>query len=289
MIPFMMELYEEFPVSSRISLRGSEKVSEVVERVSKPPLFSDGWLIECTSKTKASFLKKLEVCGDNKIVISVHGRDAIQEKLQELSAMEPLVVDNHLVSKSDTILWIIEQLKCSSNIAIKIYNRAGKRTSNIVSGVQRLQMLPCVTDSDVSKYVDKTRTISIEDVVQFILGVSRRGVSKDAALGLVYDFRYAQKWLLGEISKQLALYLRVLNLARTNEMTLKNFTAYLEITNDTELQKISPFRIKKILECFGVVSIEYVFYVKSVIDSVSRTDMLGLVKLINLIKLGGRE
>jgi hypothetical protein len=233
-------------------------------------------------------IKKLEsLAPSNKIVFKVRSFDELEAKAKEFEELKPTVVDNHALETKDVITWIVEELECSTEIANRIYNRTNGRLGNIMTSVRTLSMLDYVGVAEVNLYVDKVQHVTVQNIVEWILRINRPGVKKEDLIELVYEFRFAQSWLLTTISQQLNLYVKVLTYAGSSELSLKNYHEFSSLSEDKDIQKLSEYRLKRILRSFGEVSLEYVYYVKSVIDSISKRDKLGLYKLIQLIKLGG--
>lgn len=289
LFPFVDELYKTYVPSSRGSLDWNSKAADVVAMYGKSPLFNDGWLLECSNAVKPSSIGKLErVNPNNCLVYSTRSKEELNKLANKFSDFHVEVVDNHDVPREDVIVWIMKELKCAGSTADLVYTRAGGRLENIMAGVNTLSLLDHVRATDVRLYVEKSHKVFVSDIAKWILGITRPGVKREDLMQLVYDFRYAQSWLLQEINNQLSLYLKIFTLAADGTLTLKNYKEYKSITSDGKIRDLPEYSLLKILQCFGTVSLEYLYYVKEVCSSIAKNDRTGMYKLIQLIKLGGK-
>lgn len=289
LIPFMDELYKKYAESSRGRIGSKDRATDLVALYGKPPLFNDGWLLECSEGVKASSLKKLESAfNGNKIVIRVKSMEKLEEKSKEFQEFEAMVIDNHSLKESEVIDWIIKELACGYSVASALYKRTNGRLSDVQAGVRTLSLLDTVAVTDVRRFIEKRRKVFVRDVVEWILGVPRRGIKFDDVAGLIYNFRYAQSWLLGSIDDELEKYQTVFTYAATGELTLKNYSSFKESCSDKVIQKIPEYQLKMMLKNFGLVSLEYVYFIRATVAGIPKHNKLGVFKLMQILKLGGK-
>lgn len=156
-----------------------------------------------------------------------------------------------------------------------------------MNAVQTLSVFDNVTLSDVYKHVLYSRNISVNDVVDWLLGVQKSSISQRDIMQFIDDFRYAQSWLLTTLISSLEIYRKVFMYACAGELNLTNYEQFCEITDDKEIKAVPKYRIKKILSVFGEVSLEYVVFIQAKLTKLSKKDKLALFRLSQLIRLGG--
>lgn len=282
---FTEEMKSKYPKSSIGFVSAKDKVTETVAKFSKPPLFTDSWLIECALKTKVSLFKKLGD-GDNIVLLRVTSRKALDELIHDLKDCEIKVVDNYRPPESKVLTWIQNELKCNTYLAAMIYERCSGNFSQMINSVALLSMMPCVSEVEVKKYVTKIRTVGLNDIVQYLLGTQSRGVKFESVVKVVEDYQWALSFLVDFLANQLEIYIYVFKLAAVGNITLENYKQYRETCQDSKIAKLSDYQLKKILEAFGVVSLRYVCYMRSLLLELDTRSRLCIYRLINIIKLG---
>lgn len=288
MVSMLDELNKKYKKSSRGRITGRERVSDLIAVYKKPPLFNDGWLLVCEKKPKLTLLERLEKeAPQNKIIVTANSVATLNELAIEYGSVNPTIIDNHKVDHNQMVWWITSELGCDVFIAKAILKRTGGRIAETMRAVQTLSIVDVVSERDVYKYIKKVRNVSINDVVDWMLGVPRRGLVLSDIIYMIDDFRYAQSWLITTISKILNQYEHVFRAAMSGELTLINYKEFHENCSDKVIKKLSVFQVKRMLQRFGEVSLEYVVYLNEQVKKLSKRDRLDLYRLVQLVKLGG--
>lgn len=288
MVPFTKELFEVYKPSSRARVDKRTSITDALALYKKPPLFNDGWLLTFDAKPKVSFVTRMEKeASNNRLVIFAKNVTDLQEMAVEFEDLKPTVIDNSKVEDHEIRKWIEEELKCPSTITDAILKRTHGRLRDTMNAVQTLSVFDNVTLSDVYKHVLYSRNISVNDVVDWLLGVQKSSISQRDIMQFIDDFRYAQFWLLTTLISSLEIYRKVFMYACAGELNLTNYEQFCEITDDKEIKAVPKYRIKKILSVFGEVSLEYVVFIQAKLTKLSKKDKLALFRLSQLIRLGG--
>lgn len=275
-----------YPKSSIQCVGAKEKQTDVLNRFKRPPLFSKGWLIECSPKVSTSLLRKLDVA-HNILLIRVTSAKTRDETLKKLRGLNIKLVDNYQPPESEVLEWIQGELKCDYYLARLIYKRTHGNFAQLIDGVELLTLVHPLTEYDVKKYLKPQKNLGLQDVIRFMLGVQRAGITKKDVIKVLYDYRFALNFLVDFFVNQLDIYICVFQYALSGELTLENYQEFYERCDNKVIQNISQYQLKKILECVGEVSLRYVVYVQSRIADINTKDQLGLYKIINLVKMGG--
>lgn len=208
------------------------------------------------------------------------------DKLSDLLGNIPFEVrDNSKIDSKLVIEWIAKDLNCAEDAAKELYNRCNGYLRSIDSNVSILRNLDSVTVSDVKKYVTRESRVRSFDVVNYLLIGSNCAFSYKDIVKYVYEYRYAFVWLLETIISSLELYAKIFLLETDGSLSLKNYRKFLQTTDDKTLASIAEYRVVKILEMHEKVSLEYVYYLLSVLRTIpaSNYSVYRLVELLRVV------
>lgn len=272
--------------SSSVKRLGNEKQNKMdLSIFDEPPLFDDAWLIICSSASK-KLLDELSP-DKNVILIKVTRKSALQNVLDRLDGFEYQFIDNYKIDKDVMKKWICEQLKVDEAIATYLYNRTGANTKAIAESVRLLSVLPEVTRAAVRDCIPKAHRVTIYSMVQYLLGIASR-VEYSEIMQMLYDFRYASKWLQKSLLQELKVYAEVYNAMDSGELTLQNYREYRDLSNIKSIRGCADYRLRNLIESHNYVSSELVYYLIFRIKSLRRGPDF-LAELIKLFEVGGND
>lgn len=274
-----------FPKSSIQYIGAEEKVTDILAKFQRKPLFSKGWLIECAVKVPVGVIQKLD-SDTNVIVVRTTSAQARDELLKKLPP-ETKLIDNYIPQREDVVEWIEEELKCGYYLANMIYTRTKGRLPQVMESVGILSLQDNVTEYSIKRFVQQNKKVSLQDVVQFLLGIQRGSVKKQDVLRVIKGYQYAISFLIPFLIKQLDFYVLVFQYALSEELSLVNYREFYETSQEEGISELSVYQLKRILEAFGKVSLRYILYVRGKLGALDVKDQLSVYKLIMLIKIGG--
>lgn len=286
-LPFLDELKSKYPKSSQAVVSPRDSLADLIPKFSKPPLFTAGWLIECSVAVRAGTIKKLDELGNNYVVVRVTSNAEKERALHALAGLDITFIDNYNLSKEELLAWISSELKCTDDVAKAIYNRVSGKLNSIVAAVGILSILDEVKKSDVAKYVRAVNSTSIKDIVPFILGCARRSVHYSDVLDVIQQYQYGVSWLVKYLITQLDVYLAIWEYACLGILTLQNVDEFVATNKDSRLSKVTASQISSKLVWSGSISLEFIEYVRQHLALLDTSDRLCIYKLIQLVKLGG--
>lgn len=276
------EFITRFHKSSIVQF-GDEKISESqCTRFSNPPIFDVGWLIIC-SQVSTKILKLLRP-DKNTILIKITRKSKLQATIEHLGDSQYSVIDNYHVDKQIVIDWVCGKLNVTKQLAVYLYNRAAGSLKDIESAVRVLSNLETVHRNDITNTVQKRNSVSISDLVEYMLGVSERANYNDI-MQFIYDFRNASKWLKESIIKELQIYQLVYSMMDQGVLTLKNYLDVIQQSENKNLKNVSQYRMKRIISHHDYISLELVAYSITLLNTYSNKNCL--CGITNLLKVGG--
>lgn len=280
------KLKKGFPKSSIQYVGANEKTADVLARFRSTPLFSRGWLIECSVKVSVGVIQKLD-SDTNVIILRTTSAQMRDDLLKKLKGSNVKLIDNYIPPKEDVIEWIQSELNCTYYLAGMIYDRTKGRLPQVIESVGILSLQDTLSEYAVKHFVQQNKRISLQDVTQYLLGVQRASVQKQDVLRMIKGYQYAISFLINFLIKQLDAYVRVFQYALSGELSLVNYKEFYETSQDSVIVGLSVYQLKKILETFGRVSLRYVLYMQGQLSSLDTKDQLCIYRLIMLVKLGG--
>lgn len=280
----LFDFYQRYPESCRMQITTRQLSSETLSSLKVSPLLSNGWLVICKAGLSADTVGKVHTCAPQNIVIAMVANSRQLESLvSELPADTYKILDNHKVDKGVVLYWIKKQIVCEMDTAKYLYKRLDGRLRDIVASVNILKMLPIVSKKDVTSYVQKANLFSVSNLVDYIAGVPvQRVMLYTDAVRVVYDFRFASKWLLETICDELTLYIELFTLMSIGEISLHSFKQYQESGANRNIAAIATYKLRRMLEAYGSVSTEYLVYQRQLILNIKPTQF-GLCKLVSVI------
>lgn len=287
-LPFMARLSKEYRNSSRGYVGRKSKLVDLVAMYGKPPLFNQGWLLECSPKVSKGVVQKLDSIGKNLIVIRVTNKSTLDEVIEKLHGIDFKLIDNYCLKDEEVFSWIENELRCSAEVSSEVFKRCGGRLKSIITAVGTLSLLEeSLTPAIVRKYVSRVSTLGVNDVGDFLIGAQRRSVKLDKVLDVVYEYRYAFPWLMKYLREYVKRYVTVLGYAARGDLTLANYKDFKQISTDNIIKKMSEVQLKRITGLLGTVSWEYCCFVLCELKQINEKNRINIYKLIQLIKLGG--
>jgi hypothetical protein len=288
-LPFRAKMEQYYPESSRGEIRYRDAADSVLARFTRPPLFNDGWLINCDHRVTAGTLKRLEkAAGKNKILIKVTDRKTLNDVCTNLKELNIRVINNYVLSREDVVNWIAEELGCSMDVANAVYVKTKGRISNVVDAVSTLSALDDITLNSVRRFVKKVDDFGPYDLMLWILGIPRfQRMTKEDSVRILRQYQYGIDWLVKYLVSQIGVYESVFLYALSGELSFANYKHFLQLTNDKVVSSLTEGQLKAVLGSFGVVPLEYVMWLKALLEGIDTKDRLAVYKLMQLIKLGG--
>ena len=275
------DLYERYPKSSRVLISGKKASDDVVTKLSGTPLFSNGWLIICSSRIGQTALKKLNV-GNNLVVITVFRENQLTQVVESLGSIPYKIIDNHKVDPDKVIDWIEKTLVTSHDVARMVYKRCDGRLRNINEAVAILSTFEFINRYHVTHYVEKVNTTSVNDVVLYMFNIGGKGVSREDVMSIVFKYRYGFPWLLKTVQKEIDTYLKVYEKVAYGELTLANYASYKTLTDNKTISAMPDYKLKRMVMSFEEVSFEYAYYVKQLLATVPKTNF-GLCRFLQIL------
>ena len=287
-LPFMAQLCKEYPNSSRGYVGRKNKIADLVAVYGKPPLFNQGWLLECSPKVSKSVVQKLDEIGKNLVVVRVTNKSMLDKVVEKLHGVEFKLIDNYRLKDEEVLTWIEGELNCSAEASQEIFKRCGGRLKSIITAVGTLSLLEdTLTPAIVRKFVSRVSTLNVNDVGDFLIGAQRRSVKLDRVLDVVYEYKYAFPWLMKYLREYVQKYVTVLGYAARGDLTLANYKDFKQISTDNIIKRMSEAQLKRIVGLLGIVSWEYCCFVLCELKQINEKNRINVYKLIQLIKLGG--
>lgn len=287
-LPFMDSISEKYPKSSRGILNRRDKVGDVAAKFSKPPLFNSGWLIECDSGAAVSAIEKTqEINANNVVVIRVTNQKALQNVRERLAKVDYRFVDNYRLTQTEIINWVQKELGCSFVVADLVYERTKGKIQDVIAAVGVLSVIDRLAPEDVRRYVEKSNRFGVHDLLLWLVGAPPRGMKQTDAIKIVYNYRFAIDWLMKYLIQSVNTYIVVFNYAIHGDLSLLNYQEFRKISNDKHISDVTEYQLKKILELFGKISLEYLFYIGTLMSTFDTKSQITCYKIIQLIKLGG--
>lgn len=286
-LPFLDELKGKYPKSCRAVVGPGDRLADLIPKFSKPPLFTSGWLIECSPSVRAATVKKLDETGNNYVVVRVTSSAQKEKVLHEFDGADITFIDNYNLGREEVLAWIVSELGCDDGVAEAIYKRVSGKLNSVVAAVGTLSILGKVTKSDVTKYVRAASNTSVGDIVPFILGCAKHSVTYRSVLDVIQQYQYGISWLVKYLIAQLDEYLAVWEYASLGILKPCNVEAFKAVNKDSRLGKVSSKQIAARLAWFGSISVEFIEYIRQHMALLDTSDRLCVYKLIQLVKLGG--
>lgn len=268
---FIDKYSSQYPKNAIV--RVNNKWSEF-DMLKQPPLFSSGWLLVSSGKLSAKVAQRIDRQNTqaNTLLISIGSKVQLEELRKEYSDLDYKVVDNSVVSDDVAIKWVQDKLECTTEIAEEVVERANGRVRTLVEGTTNLSALKAITKSDVRKYVKKVNPRNADYVWEYVLGWNDRKFSD--VVNVVYDFRYGCRWLIDHTIHKLWQVYKVFNAMELQGMSLSNYIEFVKVTDDKELSKMSNYQIKRIMDRYGEVSIQYIYYMIVRLSSIPTNSLI---------------
>lgn len=280
---FKTELYKQFPLSSRYVLSGRNKTN--VEIFKRPPLFNQGWMIECTVDCQRTDIEKIEGFSiKNILLFHTVNKKQLSDILALTDGLTVKLIDNFKLKEETVILWIISELNCSEKVAIHLFKKLRGNLRNIIANVSMLKQLGCVTEKSIDKYVKITFRKTPSDLVQFLLFGMESKLSFKDAVKVVYEYRHGMRWLIEFLIKQLNIYLDIFNEMVIGELDMLNYVSYQKSCSNKSIASLSERELLFRMKSFGAVSIEYITYLVLRLNSLPK-GKLSLIYLIQILKV----
>lgn len=286
-LSFVDKMEAKYPRSSVGYLGPRDKLSNVVAVFNKPPLFTSGWLIKCSPNVRENIIQKAEANGRNTVIIKVVSAKQRDDVFVKLKGIPFKYIDNYKPARSELITWIQEELHCSQSLAVLVLTRTHEDLRALMDAVSILSIVGNLDEATVKRFIKKERQPSIGNVVPYLLGIQSLGVTKKNVLKAIYNYKFATGWLLEFLVEQLDIYIRVFTQAIAGNLTLANYKKFKVTCDDKKITNLSDFQLKKILEAFGEVSLEYVLFLQGQLVGMNKNDKLSICKIVNLVKMGG--
>ena len=260
---------------------GKRVDDSTLSALSRKPLLDGGWLILCTERIDISVLKKINQPFNN-VVMVVRNKAKVDLAREKLEGLEFKYIDNYFVKEETVLDWIQSQLQCTKGVAKSMYTRCGKRLKQITLAVELLRGLDKVTVTQVERYVPKVSAASVDDVVLYLIGVRKAGITRDNVVRTISEFQYASKWLLGAIEKKLEAIQMIFMAMSFGILTTENCNEYLSTCDNKVISKMTEYQLHKITLLREETSSAEVTYVLNTVRNIRRT-RFGLYRLLQLL------
>lgn len=254
------DIIDRFHKKSVVYINSKKEIKDL-ETYKKPPFFNDGWLFVCSGKLDASLLEKLNKLESNLILICVKTEEKLHDVLTILSPItkDVKVIDNHVISNKDMILFIQNELHVDYSLAKKVLSMSGEYPPLVVRNVHNLGLLPEVTLETIKEYTISSSSTPIYELVDYLL--LRKNVKAKDAIKIIYDYRYGYSHLVKYLTSTLGKYITVFDLVTSGELSLENYKEYQLSTKNEAIRKINTYQLQKIIESYQSVSIDWLYYV----------------------------
>lgn len=259
--------------------------TQLLASIATPPLLDNNWLIIVDNARCLYAIKSLHPEKNTLLVYARNNKDR-ETILEQLEDFDCKIIDNYKVDKNVIKVWIEQKLHCNWDTATYLYNRLGHRLSNIVTSVQQLENFPYVNRTIIKEYTEKLVSVSVYDVVAYVLGIGRRDYSE--IVQWLYNFRNSFRWVKKQLCAELELYLKVFEYMASGQLTIVNYKEFVKICGDKTIRECNAWKIKKIIEAHDVLSSEFIYYLLIQIDSINNYQS-GVIQIMTLAKIGGNN
>lgn len=272
---------------SVVKITGSRVKDNISSMLTRKPLLDNGWLIICTDRISTALLKEWDLPFNN-IIVHIPNSGKLSAVLDKLGDIDYQLFDNSKVNPELVKQWVAQQLHCNEVVASSVVSRCNHRLKNIVLAVDSLKHFENVNLSLVNQYVPKVSTVSVNDVVLYLLRAQDKDIKMEEVVKTVSEFRYAYKWLLDTIEDEIRATLSVFDEMHSGNLSLENYKDFLKQTDNKHVLRFSEYKLKRVIELQTRVSTEYAYYVLCSIEGIPRS-FYGLYRLLFLIKMIGEK
>ena len=279
MYPIIGKFTNRYKESSRFYL-SSKTTSVEMKVLGKPPLFNSGWLVVCAVNTRLEKIVEADRYGEkNIILVRVTSKSELAQRTAEfdLKKIKYRFINNK-VEKEQVCQWITEQTGLDLANAELIWKRCGGYLKNVIVCTQSLKVLPTIRRSDILRY-SRTPKFAVYDLAVFILRVHEKKMTKEDAVGVIYLYRYRldslKKYLLSEFNTVAKVFLAISD----GVLSLESYQQY---DGDVDIRMMHPYRLKKMIGWYRVLSFEYLYYCIGCVEVAKDT-----IDYINLVEVGG--
>lgn len=264
------ELESKFPRTSTLFLnnRNLLDVSELIS--SSKPLLTSKWLIKSNNLKQTTLMNFVDKLGDNILILKYQKRSSEVDdsmKLLKSKNIKFSLIDSFNLSDEKLISYVSEELSISEHDAKTLVTRCNSYLPYINESVFALKSLnrPIVR-KDILNFVVKRSSFNTLSLFNHLIGF--KPSSQEVVSRFIYDFRYAFKWLKGDLLEKIEDAILIYNLMSEGILSPKN---YKEFDYPRKL-KISEYLLKSlIIDIYKSVSIETLVFTKLSLEKINHT------------------
>jgi len=256
---------KEFPHSSCITLTDNNYL-DMRKSIKTPPLLTKGWFVLVfVNKLTTDILQYVNV-EDNVTIFVVRSNEELAEveRLFAIADIRPKIVNNLKPEQSKVLKYIRQELGVDLGLAKYIAKRHRYYLPKVFESVEVLKVVPKITRDSVKRYTRASSDMTFPGLFDFIIGVGKFDYNR--ASTLVSSYRYGGDFLFKYTLKRFKLYLMLYDKILEGSLSIDNYKAWYE-ANKKELKDISEHLVKKVLEAFGEVSYDKLWYLSNLYQS----------------------
>lgn len=264
------ELEDKFPRTSTVFLnnRNSLEVSELIS--SSKPLLTSKWLIKSNNLKQTTLMNFIDKLGDNILILKYQKRSSEVDdsmKLLKSKSIKFSLIDSFNLSDEKLISYVSEELSISEYDAKTLVTRCNSYLPYINESVFALKSLNrVVSRKDILNFVVKRSSFNTLSLFNHLIGF--KPSSQEVVSRFIYDFRYAFKWLKGDLLEKIDDAILIYNLMSEGILSPRN---YKEFDYPRKL-KISEYLLKTlIIDTYKSVSIETLVFTKLSLEKINHT------------------
>ena len=277
--PVVPRLSNNFKKDCIKTIKSTSTIADL-EIYKKPPLFELGWFLiySGTDNKIISFLGKLT---QNVTVIKV-SNVAQGEQIAEVlinKHIEFKLINNLKISKKDKLAYIMQELQISDADCNYLYNRTRGYLKDLISAINSLKNLQCVTRQDIKTLVPKTSKYGLNNLYNYLIGVEE-DMTYEQAVTLIYKYRYGLEFLREFLLDKLRQQMLVFKYIASGELTFENYKVF----KSESLTSLTTYQLYKMIEQYKIVSFDLLYFLFTSIEKIPINDS-GTVMLLNIFRL----
>lgn len=284
------KITEVYPKNSQVILTDSN-FHTVMKRISVQPIYTEGWMIVAYCRRVPEDILVKIGSGKNVVIYVVRSEeDGLELALTlDLNHLLYSYLNDTVPSKEELFEYIKVNLKISDFMTNYLGNRANWRWEIIQSSVMALEGVKKITKKDICYFTPLHPSAGMDDVIEFLLGFKE---TKDEAsiYSVVQRYSYSYKFLFEITTQKLDLIMWLYEQIEVGLLSHRNYKDFRkakikEIRSFGKYSGINNYRLSRVIESFGYISFERVYYYRSLCKKVYQ-ESPSVLGFLNLMKVG---
>lgn len=284
---FLEKVYKLFPYSSRATINRST-FNDVLKIITNKPMLTGNWVVTVYPKGLSNAQLKELTSINNVNIYKITSKVDLETLTNTFKSLGILFkyVDTLNVPKEDIIAHVVEELNTTVENAKYICSRHRYYLPKILESVAILSTFDKIDKATIKEYTERFNTISLYDLVDYLLGASDN-VNIKKVTKLLYDYRFGFEFLINFIKEELGKYNTVYSYIESGELSIANIKQFLEIKRtEKPFNNMTEYRLKHIISSYSLVSFDKLWFITLQVNAINSSKQ-NLYKLINLLKAGG--